>query len=129
MEKDFKLGQSNELIKGDQIYDIHNCFDFESLVLRENDAEIVFRPNPEYGQGSPGIKLDIRNVDYLELSPGFRAAEVTDIDEMGYRQREDRDDRWLQTESQSKGEGDLFFRFQGGHFLRFHGSCASLLEL
>jgi hypothetical protein len=129
MEKNFLLGQSNELIKDGKIYDIHTCFDLEKFVLRGSDAEIVFRPNSVYGLGHPTIKLDIQNLDYLEVSPNFRAESVTDIDEVGYKQRDDRDDNWLLTESQSKGVGDLFFRFHGGHFIRFHGSRVDLNEL
>ena len=129
MEKNFSLGQSNELLKDGKIYDLHNCFDLETFVLRASDAELVFRPNPTHGRGLPIIKLDVQNVDYLEVSPNFHTANVTDVDEVGYKPRDDRDDSWLLTEEQSQGVGDLFFRFHGGHFIRFHGSRIFLTEL
>jgi len=129
MEKDFKVGQSNELLKGDRIYDLHNCFDLKSVVLMGNDAEMTFSPSPVYGQGYSIIKVHIRDIDYFELSASFRTTEIIDFDEVGYKRREDRDDTWLLTENQSTEKDDMFFRFFEGHFVRFHGSSVTLSEI
>lgn len=130
MRKNFRVGQANELIKDDRIYDLHNCFDFECLVVSGGgDIELVFKPNPEHGEGYSRIAVRVQSVDYLEISPQFGAARITDIDEIGYKLREDRDDSWLLTEIQATEKADVFIRFLGGHFVRFHGEDASLLEL
>jgi len=129
MEKNFKIGQSNELIKDNQIYDLHNCFDLEGIILGGAEAEMFFRPNALHGHKYSRIKLHIHCIDYFELSQNFRVSMVVDIDEIGYKKRDDRDDSWLLTESQSQGEADLFFRFVGGHFVRLHGQRITLSEV
>lgn len=130
MQKDFSIGQSNELIKDGRIYDLHNSFDFESLVVSGcRDIRLVFKPNVDHGKTHSRIAVQIQSVDYFEISPQFGASIICDIDEVGYKFREDRDDSWLLTENQANEAADMFVRFQGGHHIRFHGGRALLVDL
>jgi hypothetical protein len=128
MLKNFRLGQSNELIMAGHVYDLHNCFDFEKIsFLRDCELDIIFKPNSIYGQGNPEITIRITDVDYFECSPRFFMDQIYDLEEIGYKARDDRDDSWLLSEDQAPEAADLFLRFSGGHFIRVHGTQALVL--
>jgi hypothetical protein len=127
MEKKFELGQSNEILKGGRIYDLHNMYDFTGIYVGANrDVHISFQANAEQGRGQPSLALVFSGVDYLEFSPGFGARAVQDLDELGYKSPDDRDDEWLLTEQQATPGDHLFLRFGGGDFIRVHSQQARL---
>ena len=129
MNKNFHVGQSNELVKDGCVYDLHNCFDFESItILGDRRLLISFKPNLVYGVEQSRIVIEVHDLDYLEASPQFGTEVVYDLDEIGYKSPQDRDDLWLLNEAQSSEDAHLFFRFIEGHFIRFHGSVVTLCE-
>ena len=129
MDKNFKVGQSNELVQGDKIFDLHNCYDFSGFFLRNDyTAFLAFGPNAEYGIGLPPVLLEFCRLDYLMLSSDFFTLDRIDLDEIGYKSPNDIDDQWLLGEDQADSECHIFFRFLGGHFVRMHGSRAELRE-
>ena len=129
MHKDFRVGQANELIKESRVFDLHNCFDFSSLTISGAGVLILtFKPNPSHGAGYSGVTLKAQSVDYLEISPRFASTTLCDVEEIGYKSRGDHDDNWLLNESQASPADDLFFRFNGGHYVRFHCEQATLIE-
>ena len=130
MKKGFEIGQSNEIIKAGKIYDLHNLYDFIGVVLKAKDRrfQILFEPNPEYGKGQLPISLSFEEIDYLEFSPNFGTRVVSGLDEMGYKNPEDRDDEWLMDEQQATCNDHLFFRMDGGDFIRVHCQYADLVE-
>jgi hypothetical protein len=129
MNKDFKVGQANELIKESRVFDLHNCFDFSSLTISGACVLILtFKPNTNHGAGYSGVTLQAQSVDYLEISPRFGSTRLRDLEEIGYKSRGDHDDNWLLNESQATAADDLFFRFNDGHYVRFHCERATLIE-
>jgi hypothetical protein len=126
MKKDFVIGQSNELVKDGQIFDLHNHFDFACLCINTKKRELylLFEPNPEYTESRSVVCIVFREVDYLELSPGFGSRRLSDLDEMGYKSPRDRDDEWLLGEEQASPEDHMFFRFIGDDYIRVHSSEA-----
>lgn len=38
MKKEFLVGQSNELVKADKVFDLHNLYDFVGIVLEGEAA-------------------------------------------------------------------------------------------
>lgn len=129
MNKNFKVGQSNELIKEGRIYDLHNCFDFDGLLITGKGVIILmFRPNDSYGVGYSAITIRAQSVDHFEVSPHIGAFIVSDIEEIGYKSRDDNDDNWLLNENQATTADDLYFRFNDGNFVRFHSESVLLFE-
>lgn len=129
MNRDFRVGQSNELIKGEQIYDLHNCFDFEGLdISGTGEVRLTFKPNTIHGGGYSGVLVFAQGVDRLAVSPDFGPTTVKDLEEIGYKPPGDEDDNWLLNQNQAALSDDLFFRFNDGHYVRFHSERASLIE-
>lgn len=130
MERDFKIGQSNELIKEGVVYDIHNMYDFLGIEIGSGRViRILFGPNVTYGMRCPLIALSVYGVQYFEVSPGFGTRVISDVDELGYKRSSDRDDVWLLTEQQATIGDHLYIRFVGDDFIRICGekSCLEVL--
>jgi hypothetical protein len=130
MKKGFVIGQSNELIKAEKVYDLHNLYDFVGIILKGKDRclQMLFEPNPEHGKGSLSVLLVFEKIDYLEFSPNFGAQVICGLDEMGYKNPEDRDDEWLMGEQHATPNDHLFFRLDGGNFIRVHCKNADIFE-
>ena len=128
MKKGFEIGQSNEVIQAGRIYDLHNLYDFSGVIIKGVPCkfQILFEPNSEHGGGQLPISLNFEEVDYLEFSSNFGTQEISSLDEMGYKNPEDRDDTWLMEEKDISPESHLFFRFDGGSFIRVHCRNADL---
>jgi hypothetical protein len=129
MNLDFRVGQSNELIKGERIYDLHNCFDFGGLDVSEaGELRLTFKPNTIHGGGYSSVLVFAQGVDRLAVSSDFGPTTVEYIEEIGYKSPDDADDNWLLSQKQATPSDDLFFRFNDGHYVRFHSKSASLIE-
>lgn len=129
MNKNFTVGQTNELIKEARVYDLHNCFDFAGLAISgAGGISLTFKPNASHGEGYSGIAVQAESLDYFEISPQFGSMTVSDVEEIGYKSRGDDDDNWLLNESQSTPADDLFFRFNDGHYIRFHCERVQLID-
>ncbi|MEJ1338508.1 MAG: hypothetical protein RPU40_06480 [Candidatus Sedimenticola sp. (ex Thyasira tokunagai)] len=130
MKKEFLLGQSNEVIKADKIYDLHNLYDFVGIALNGKDRQlrILFEPSPSYGERSVSVSLVFNEIDYLELSSNFGSRVIQNLDEMGYKNPDDQDDEWLLDEQQSTPNDHLFIRFEGNDFIRVHCQHADIVE-
>lgn len=87
---------------------------------------MFFEPDEQYGSGQVPIMLKFSDVGLLETSPNFGAAEITDLEEIGYKAVGDKDDNWLLDEQQATQNDDLFFRFSGGHFIRVNSQVVTL---
>ncbi len=131
MNKNFKLGQSNEIIKSDKVYDLHNLYRFKELFLKAQDWQLtlLFEPILEYREKQPPVSLIFTKIDYLEFSPGFGCKPISGLDEVGYKSPEDRDDIWLMSEEQATNNDHLYFRMDGGEFIRLHCQNADLVEI
>jgi len=130
MKKGFRIGQSNEIVKSGKIYDLHNLYDFVGIILKgkERRLQILFDPNLEHGKDQLSISLNFEEIDYLEFSPNFGARVISGLEEIGYKNPEDRDDEWLMDEQQATSSDHLFFRLDGGDFIRVHCQNADLAE-
>ncbi len=128
MEKDFNVGESNELVCLGETYDVHNLYDFVGVNIGRNRVlSVSFTPNPEYGKGMPPLMLKFTAVDYLEFSEGLGTKTIFGIEEFGYKAPGDREDEWLETEKHAKAEDHLFMRLVGDEFIRVHAERATLV--
>jgi hypothetical protein len=130
MKKNFKVGQSNELITVKNTYDLHNMYDYIGVMIRNStqDVKISFVPNSTYGKDEAQISLRFSKVSFLEFSSNFGAQIINNIDEIGYKKEGDYDDEWLLTEVQASGNDHLFFRLENNHFIRIYSEFVALEE-
>lgn len=128
IKKNFVVGQSNELIKENVLYDLHNLYDYVGCVLSSTSRFwVFFEPNSTYGTKQIPIAIEFEGLIFLEFSPNLGVGHVQDLEEMGYKSPDDRDDNWLLTEEQANGADHLFFRFSGA-FIRVNSIVAFLRE-
>lgn len=121
MNKNFAIGQSNELVQNGTVYDLHNLFDFAGMIIGSKKwVRMLFEPNAKHGKGQRSITLDFADVDYLELSSKFGSRCIPDLDEVGYKSPGDQDDEWLTGEQQATSDDHLFFRFGSEDYVRIH---------
>lgn len=129
MRKSFTIGQSNELVHDDNIYDLHNRFDLEHLSISPSRSlTLVLCPHVEYGRGLPSLRVEAVDVDFLELSNGFGTRDLSGIEELGYKSPDDTDLDWLMGEHQAKSEDHLVLRFSAEDYIRFHARDVSLVK-
>ena len=130
MKKGFEIGQSNEIIKTGKIYDLHNIYEFIGVFLnaKKRRLRLLFEPRTEYRKHQLSITLSFEEIDYLEFSANFGSRVISGLDEIGYKTPEDRDDKWLINEQQATPNDHLFFRMDGGEFIRIHCQNADLFE-
>ena len=127
MQKDFKIGQSNELIKEGSLFDIHNHYKFASIILKENGRLLVaFEPTVEHSKDGLSVLLEFETVNFLEFNLQFAKKDDAIVDEFGYKSVGDMDDNWLLTEAQATKDDHFFIRFFGGGFIRVQSEKARL---
>lgn len=129
MEKNFKVGQSNELIQGEDLFDLHNCYDFTEIHLEGRKASLGFEPNPDHGNNLPPLIIKFSGLSYFSASLDFCRFVQSDLDEIGYKSANDFDDKWLLSEDQAEKNDHIFFRFIGGQFIRMLASKAELFRI
>jgi hypothetical protein len=126
MKKDFRVGQSNEIVQGGRVFDLHNQYDFSGVYVGPNrSVQVSFAPHPEHGRGHPPVVLMFDGVDYFELSSSFGTQPIPGLDELGYKNPDDRDDASLLSEEQAADTDHLFLRFDSG-FVRIRSESARL---
>lgn len=129
MKKSFKIGQSNEIVVGDMVYDLHNCYDVAGVSMSGDGVFCMrFQPNPEWGMNCRAIAIEFARVDYLTFRIDPHSEETADLQEMGYKNPNDEDDSWLLSEDQSVPDDHLCLRFDGDNFVRIHSKEAALIE-
>jgi hypothetical protein len=129
MNRNFIVGQGNELVLEGRIFDLHNCYDFSGIAIASTScAQLWFKPNPEHSSNISPLVLEVHGLSVLELSSGVVLGTVRDLDEVGYKNPGDGDLDWLMSERTATGEDHLVFRFGPSDHIRIHGACAQLRE-
>jgi len=130
MEKDFEVGQSNEIVSRGVTYDLHNLYDFGQIVVSGGcRVQLSFVPNAQHGNEQRPVVIEFDGVDYLEFSTHFGSRPVSLVEEIGYKSPGDDDDAWLMSERQATATDHLFFRLGDGDFVRIHSRQAKLLDI
>jgi hypothetical protein len=129
MDRNFSVGQGNELLLEGQVFDLHNCYDFLGIAIASTRcAQLWFKPNPEHTQNVDLLVLEVRELSVLEVSKGILLGTVRDLDEVGYKNPGDKDLDWLVGERLATGRDHLIFRFGSSDHVRIHGASAGLYE-
>lgn len=127
MNRNFELGQSNEILQSGRVYDLHNDYLPSAVVLdlQVGALKISFSRISQ-NHSVNHCALVFHEVDSLEISGNVCAA--SGLDEMGYKGTDDYDYEWLSGESQSVTGDHFVIRFDGGATLRVHGVSAEFIE-
>lgn len=129
VERNFLVGQSNELVVGDRTFDIHNSYDFGGIAIASGGCvRLWFTPNQEHGRGVSAFVLDVTGVDRLELSEGVALGAVRDLEEVGFKNPDDNDLDWLVSEVHASRGDHLLFSFGSKEYIRVHGERCHLEE-
>jgi len=130
MKKDFVVGQSNEIIKDGNLYDLHNLYEFLGIYVNTKDSilKIFFHPYNNLQERTRSITFIFQSLDYLELSTGFGTRKIDTLEELGYKEPGDYDINWILNENQSSPDAHLFFRLSKDDYIRVHSKKVYLLE-
>lgn len=127
MHRNFSVGQANELVLDGRIFDLHNWYDFTSLVIfSEKRVQLWFTPSPEHRDNGDVLVIDVQGVGALEITQDVLLGNARDLDEIGYKNPEDGDLDWLIGEHQATSADHLVFRFGPSDYVRVYGDRAQL---
>jgi hypothetical protein len=129
MDKNFIVGQSNELVVNEIFYDLHNVYQLKDLNFDGSELRIVFELNDDEIELPKQLALAFGGVTFLQLSDEISSKRFWAVEEMGYKSSDDYDDNWLATEQQSESKDHLFIRLVGNGFIRVYSKYAKLIEL
>lgn len=129
MERNFCVGQANELVLNGRVFDLHNCYDFLGIaVASTRAAQLWFTPSPAHTARTEHLVLEVEGLSVLEMTGGVTAGRVRDLDEVGYKNPGDADLEWLVGECGAEREDHLVFRFGPSDHVRVYGERAELRE-
>ncbi|MEI5638311.1 MULTISPECIES: hypothetical protein [unclassified Pseudoalteromonas] len=129
MDKNFTVGQSNELVVNDIFYDLHNVYQLKDLTFDGNELRILFELDGKELELPKQLVLVFDGVTFLQFSDEINPKRFWAVEEMGYKSFDDFDDDWLATEQQSEFKDHLFIRLVGNGFIRVYSKHAKLVEL
>ncbi len=134
MKKDFCIKHTSvEITYRDQVYDIHNCYEFVGLrlsFLNGTRLEILFdKIEREWIKASDPTRIIFvfQSVKYFELSKNFVVGHSSTIEELGYKDLADYDYNWLLSEEHFTGDQHFIFSFEGSEFIRASGDTVELI--
>ena len=129
MDRNFSIGQANELVLDGQSFDLHNCYDFGGVVIMSTRrVQFWFTPDTEQTKNVNALVIDILGIDVLEITDGIMLGTMRDLDEMGFKNPADVDLDWLMGEHHATGADHLVFSFGPREYVRVHGKRAQLRE-
>ncbi len=133
MKKNFTIDKGVYLISEDQvIYDLHNNYTFSHLNILPNQSTVVLiwvRFDGDWVQQNQpvAIVLNFLNINHFEVSDGFIINRSEILQELGYKQQEDRDINWLSREIHFNVKAHLLFRFENDEFIRIHAEKVEMI--
>jgi len=126
MTKTFVVDRGVEIVQEEVTYDLHNNYAISGIAfISEGDLVVIF--NQLKGKGS--LLIRCVGLDYIAMSICVSRASLIFIDEVGYKDPSDNNDEWLMTEEQASSKDHLYFRLEGGGYLRFHCESCRIDEI
>lgn len=119
---------------GNVVYDIHNCYDLHSIRLTSqnevSELEIIFiKTKGEWVKAIDPDKVTLlfNNLKFVEFSNLFFAEFSSNVEEMGYKDPQDKDYMWLMGEEHFTGEQHFVLRLENSEHIRIYSSEVKLL--
>ncbi|MEP1444738.1 MAG: hypothetical protein ABJK37_01315 [Paraglaciecola sp.] len=120
MDKNFIVGQSNELIVEGTMFDLHNDFNLEQV--RYDGANLLVELSSVANKQRASLRFD--EIKFVLFAKKTNFDNYWGIEEFGYKSPDDFDDDWLLSEQQAKLGDHFFIRFIGDDYLRIYSNRA-----
>ena len=129
MKKNFTIDKNVAIQQNDGYYDLHNCYEFESLSIVEEGQKLklAFKPHKTYGEGLPKVILAFSQVDFLLLSSLCGTTKTAGLDEIGYKNYDDFNDSYIHEEKFYNEKSHIHIRMHNHDFIRVHSKTATVL--
>ena len=129
MDKNFSIDNAVSIDADDYLCDLHNFYDFTEIRIEASteSVSILFTLNSQFeenGLMQKEVSIKFSGVEYFELSPNFVSKFTRNLEEIGYKNANDKDVDWLINEDKSEKTDHLFFRFETDEFIRIYSKMA-----
>ncbi len=111
MIKNFTVDQENAVICDGVLFDLHNCYDIESIKLTSDTLSIHFDPHELHGAGNPRLTMTRHGLECYTFMNEQSIASVEYLDRIGYAAPDQSDLCSLLSESQSDTTSHLVLDF------------------
>ena len=123
MKKNFIVDQGVYIKIKNNCYDLHNNYDFISCKFEPFKSIIYLtwlKLDTKWGNLSDPSKIVIvfHNILSFSMSNAFMTEKVTTIQEIGYKDPDDKDLDWLNGEEYFNPNSQIIFRFENDEFIR-----------
>lgn len=123
MKREFKIDSHIAIMCDDYYYDLHNCYDLKGLELDSSKQQLAInfvKLEGEWVKHEDPQRIEIlfNGLKYFEVSKGFFLKTSYSLEELGFKNIEDRDYSWLLSEEQSTGSDHLFIRLENDEYIR-----------
>lgn len=126
MVRNFKIHNSIAIQSNSSYFDLHNCYDLESirlLICNESSLEMNFEITDGHWvptNSQKRIQIVFQKIKNLEFSQLLLRDFSPNIEEIGFKEANDHDYDWLLTEEQPDNDCHIFFRFENEEYLRLY---------
>ena len=133
MKKNFIVDKGVYLLNQDNCYDLHNNYHFHQCTIIPNKATIILiwlRLDKEWVQDNQPkeVVINFKNVSFFVISDNIFNDRIVQIQEIGYKDPDDKDLDWLNNESFFLEDSHIIFRFENDEFMRIHAEYAEVKE-
>lgn len=131
MDRSFTLRDSVVLQFQELDLDVHNTYVLDAIEEGRSDCDVLLTLKKDPGVWVPSnypvsFAVCFRGVSYLEHSYPILGEVPAEIDEVGFKNPDDKDYDWLLTEEQSDANDHLVFRFVNDEILRIFADIVEL---
>ena len=123
MRREFKIDNQIAIVGDDYYYDLHNCYDLKGLELDWSKKQVAInfiKVSGEWVKHEDPSRIEIlfNGVKYFEVSRDFFLKNSYSLEEIGFKNSEDKDDSWLLSEEQAAADDHLFIRLENDEYIR-----------
>jgi hypothetical protein len=132
MKKNFKVVDGIAIQFENFYLDLHNDYDVININIKIEEQTIVKllfnKLNEKWvnKENPSSIVLEFEGLENLDFSENLFTTFSNTIEEIGYKDKNDKDYDWIQSESQSNIESNIFFRFENDGYIKIYSQSAIL---
>ena len=130
MKRNYKVTQGISLEIDGLNLDLYNNYSLDEFAVSAMVREVILRfrlecpivdtPRPEC------FSVLFRGVTFFETSYPTLGDEAGVVDEVGFKERHDRDLAWLKQDGQELPEDDIILRISGGRYIRLAAEASEV---
>lgn len=131
MKRNYRIAQGISLEVGGLNLDLYNNFSLDELKISTLARRVAIRfsfevpfvdaSRPQY------FSVLFHDVTFFETAYATFGAEDCVVEEVGFKERRDRDLVWLKQEGQELPQDDIIFRISGGRYIRIAADTSEVV--